>query len=80
MPTVIAHGVFAISLAHAFKHSNLPLRFWLLALACTMLPDIDVFGFSLGVEYGDFWGHRGFSHSIAFAILTSLIVVLLAFF
>ena len=80
MPTIITHGLFAVSLAHVFKHSSLPLRFWPLALACSMLPDLDVIGFSLGVKYSDFWGHRGFSHSIAFALATGLIIVLLAFF
>jgi len=80
MPTVIAHGAFAIALAHVFKHRQLPIRFWLLALACSLLPDIDVVGFSLGVEYGDFWGHRGFTHSIVFAMLISLLVVFTAFY
>lgn len=80
MPTIITHGLFAASLAHVFKHASLPLRFWVLAVACSMLPDIDVISFSLGVKYGDFWGHRGFSHSIAFAMATSLLIVLLAFF
>jgi len=80
MPTIIAHSVFAVSLAHVFKHSSLPLRFWVLALACSMLPDIDVIGFSLGVKYADFWGHRGFSHSLTFALAISLLVVLLAFY
>ena len=79
MPTIITHSVFAISLAHVFKHNELPVRFWLLAVVCSMLPDIDVVGFSFGVKYGDFWGHRGFTHSLVFASLASLIVVLLAF-
>jgi inner membrane protein len=34
-----------------------------------MLPDLDVIGFRFGVHYGDFWGHRGFTHSLAFAAL-----------
>jgi len=80
MPTIITHGLFAISLAHVFKDSSLPPRFWVLAVACSMLPDLDVISFSLGVKYGDFWGHRGFSHSLAFALAASLIIVLLAFF
>lgn len=80
MPTIITHSIFAISLAHVFKRSELPLRFWLLAMICSMLPDIDVVGFSFGVKYGDFWGHRGFTHSLVFACLTSLIVVLVAFY
>ncbi|MGD8926800.1 MAG: metal-dependent hydrolase [Thioalkalispiraceae bacterium] len=80
MPTIITHSVFAVSLAHVFKHSQLPRRFWLLAIICSILPDIDVIGFSLGIQYGDFWGHRGFTHSLSFALLTSLIVVGLGFY
>ncbi len=32
-----------------------------------ILPDADVAGFALGIEYADEWGHRGATHSIAFA-------------
>ena len=34
-----------------------------------MLPDIDVVGFSFGIEYGDMFGHRGFTHSLFFAAM-----------
>jgi inner membrane protein len=34
-----------------------------------MLPDIDVIGFSFGIQYGDMLGHRGFTHSLFFALL-----------
>jgi inner membrane protein len=34
-----------------------------------MLPDIDVIGFSFGIQYGDMFGHRGFTHSLFFALL-----------
>lgn len=34
-----------------------------------MLPDADVLGFGLGIRYGDLLGHRGLSHSLAFAAL-----------
>jgi inner membrane protein len=34
----------------------------------SLLPDIDVIGFSLGVHYGDPWGHRGATHSLMFAV------------
>jgi inner membrane protein len=44
-----------------------------------VLPDLDVIGFSLGVSYGDFLGHRGFFHSLFFAFLLSSTVMLLAF-
>jgi len=34
-----------------------------------MLPDVDVIGFSFGIRYEDMFGHRGFTHSLAFAIV-----------
>ena len=34
----------------------------------SLLPDADVVGFLFGVSYGDPWGHRGATHSIAFAV------------
>ncbi len=41
----------------------------LFATGSAFLPDIDVVGFRLGIKYGDFFGHRGFTHSIVFAAL-----------
>lgn len=39
-------------------------------LAClAALPDLDVVGFALGIPYDDPLGHRGASHSLAFAAL-----------
>src|SRR5215208_292058 len=36
--------------------------------ALSLLPDADVVGFALGVSYGDPWGHRGATHSLAAAV------------
>ncbi len=36
--------------------------------ALSLLPDADVIGFALGVEYGDPWGHRGATHSLTLAL------------
>ena len=57
MPTIITHSVFAISLAHVFKHNELPIRFWLLAAVCSMLPDI-AFLTSLVVVLGAFYQEK----------------------
>jgi len=35
-----------------------------LLIVCTLLPDVDVVGFFLGVRYSTALGHRGFSHSL----------------
>ena len=42
-----------------------------------MLPDADVIGFRFGVRYGDFWGHRGFTHSLLFAGVLALLAAFL---
>ena len=44
----------------------------------SMLPDSDVIGFSLGVSYDSVWGHRGVTHSFAFALLVGGVVALVA--
>jgi inner membrane protein len=48
---------------------RLPVRFWVLSVVCAMLPDIDVVGFAFGIRYEDMLGHRGLTHSLAFAFL-----------
>ena len=55
---------------------GLPVRLHRAMLAFTvlsMLPDLDVIGFRLGVRYADPWGHRGASHSLVFAAALGLI-------
>jgi len=49
-------------------------RFWSLSILCCLLPDIDVVGLAFGVPYEHVWGHRGITHSLAFALLVGLLV------
>src|SRR6187401_1404865 len=42
----------------------------------SMLPDSDVIGFSFGIPYDSVWGHRGVTHSFAFALLVGGLVAL----
>lgn len=39
---------------------------------CSLAPDIDTVAFQFGVPYASQWGHRGFTHSIAFAFFLAL--------
>ena len=39
-----------------------------------MLPDVDAIGFAFGVRYGSMLGHRGLTHSMAFAVLVGVVV------
>jgi inner membrane protein len=54
-------------------------HFWVLTALCSILPDADVLNFAFGVRYGSLFGHRGFTHSIVFALSVGLIVGLFAF-
>lgn len=52
-----------------------PMLFW---SALSFLPDADIIGFGLGIRYEDPWGHRGATHSLAFALALGLAVGALA--
>jgi inner membrane protein len=44
------------------------IKLFLLAAACSVIPDIDVIAFHFGIPYQSQWGHRGFTHSFVFAL------------
>jgi inner membrane protein len=55
----------------------IPRGFWLLTAACALLPDADVVTYDLGLAYGHMLGHRGFSHSLVFALLIGAVVAVM---
>lgn len=79
MPSVFSHAVAAVALGRSYTSAQLPRRFWVLAALCAAAPDMDVMGKRFGIEYTEMLGHRGFTHSLCFALILSLLVVLLAF-
>jgi inner membrane protein len=42
------------------------------------MPDADVVGLMLGIPYEHLWGHRGMTHSIAFAVMVGMAIPKLA--
>ncbi len=42
----------------------------------SLLPDVDVVGSRFGIRYEDTWGHRGVTHSFAFALVVAVAVYL----
>ncbi len=79
LATVISHGIAALALGKLLTPEPMPGRFWIASVICATLPDIDVLGFPLGIQYGDMLGHRGLTHSLTFALALSCIVVGSAF-
>ena len=61
-----------------FPARPLPWRRWLLGMACAVVPDVDVIGFRFGIHYGDLLGHRGITHSLAFAAVLSVTIAVCA--
>ena len=79
MASTFSHAFVATALGSAYAQHRMPWYFWVLSIACSILPDADVIGFALGLPYNSLWGHRGLSHSLCFAFILSLCVVSLAF-
>jgi inner membrane protein len=69
MPSVFTHAVAGFALARAVVPRDYRWKLPLAAALSAMVPDLDAIGHMLGVPYESFWGHRGFTHSIAFASL-----------
>jgi inner membrane protein len=75
MPTTITHIIAGSAIGYSLYPEKKDFRFWLgLVLLCA-LPDIDVITFRLGLDYSHPLGHRGFTHSILFALISGFIFV-----
>ena len=76
MPTIITHSVVAGTSAYSFSSGKESLKFWILSIACSTLPDADVIGYRwLYIPSYHFLGHRGFFHSPFFAALLSILII-----
>ena len=79
MASAFTHAFFAAALGGMYATRRVPARFWVLAAACAVLPDADVLAFDFGIPYGSMFGHRGITHSLAFALLLGFAVSALFF-
>jgi inner membrane protein len=62
VPSLLSHAAVAVAAGAAFAPRDVPGQFWILAVLCSILPDVDVLGFSFGIPYHHVLGHRGFFH------------------
>ena len=79
MPSIFSHAIVGISIGKAASQKKQPTKFWILSLLCPIIPDLDVLGLKIGIEYHSFWGHRGISHSLFFALILGILVSSLCF-
>jgi inner membrane protein len=75
MASIFGHAVVGLTITKLFDKKDKKLL--LLAVVSSFLPDIDVLAFNFGIPYSHPLGHRGFTHSIIFAILWALLLTLI---
>ena len=68
MASAFSHIAVSAVLYASFKSETVNFKLFLMAAVCSVFPDIDVIGFKLGIPYESQWGHRGFTHSLVFAL------------
>lgn len=76
-------------MASAFSHIVAPLvvggpfrnkvgwRLLILGMILSVAPDADSIAFQFGIPYASPWGHRGFTHSIVFALICAFVFSLM---
>jgi inner membrane protein len=77
MPTVITHAVVGAAISTLVRPSGS--RLLAACAACAVIPDLDAIGHWLGAPWGHVLGHRGITHSLAFAAVLAAVVVALRF-
>jgi inner membrane protein len=69
VPSIFSHPAVPLALTAALGSSRVPPRLAVVACVASVVPDLDSLGFMAGIPYGHSLGHRGFTHSISFALL-----------
>jgi inner membrane protein len=72
MPTILAHAAVPLAIGLGAGSRAVSPRLLVAGIAAAMSPDLDAIGLHLGVAYSDIAGHRGLTHSLAFAVLLAI--------
>jgi inner membrane protein len=73
MPTFLSHPAIPLALGAGLGERAVSGRLLVAGIAASVLPDLDVVGFRLGIPYQAALGHRGATHSLAFAAAVALV-------
>jgi len=77
MPTIFSHALVPLAAGAAAGRERVSAKLALVGAWLAIVPDFDVIGFRFGITYASQWGHRGFTHSLLFALLVAGAVALL---
>lgn len=78
MPTIFTHAVLPLAFGLALGRKTVSPRLIAAGMAASVLPDADVVAFAFGIPYEHAFGHRGASHSLAFALAIGVFGALIA--
>lgn len=78
MPTILSHPAVPLALAAIAGQRHVSARLLAVGVIASVLPDADVLAFRLGVPYASDFGHRGFSHSLLFALAVGVLALAFA--
>jgi inner membrane protein len=76
VPTILTHAAVPLALAAGLGAGRVPPRLLAAGVVASVLPDLDVIAFRFDIPYASDYGHRGFSHSLAFAVFMGLLVAM----
>ena len=79
MATIFSHSIVGGTIAYLSPLQKKTKTFVFLMCFLPIVPDFDYLGFVLKVPYDSFWGHRGFTHSILFCFLFSILTLLMTY-
>ena len=68
MPSIISHAAVPIAIGLGLGKKRVPTPLLFAGIVAAILPDADVILFRFGANYDNIWSHRGFSHSLGFAL------------
>lgn len=76
---MFTHPAVPLAIFAGLGRQKITVRLVLLGALFSVAPDFDVIAFAFGIPYSSQWGHRGFTHSLFFALAVSgLFAVILA--
>lgn len=74
MASIFGHALASTTIGKVFFETIADKKLLWLGAASAALPDADIIAFRFGIPYSSIWGHRGFTHSIGFAVLWALLL------
>jgi inner membrane protein len=79
MPTSLSHAIAGAALAALYPRAGPVTRLWVAGALCAVVPDGDIVSVWLGIPWGHVLGHRGITHSLAFAVVLAAVVTATVF-